>query len=933
MQTINRKRLIQWSPHETNSFIVGSSDIRLYGIKYKNTNSNNNNNSNGNNNTNSNNFTENHNVDIFYPPDGWVKKDKKTVDLISINSEIQFMKCMTWCLDATDPNLIACGLTTGRAMLTSFSSVNRILKEFVPKHTRPCNAITWNPFFKNQLAVGLDKVRGDSSTLIWDINYVNTLNLPPPKLQQHTKGIVDAPYTVSQISDNSFNIAPIDSTDTIYHPISDFTLSEATLSLAWIPKSPTCLIVGTGSKWLKIYDTRDSNNVGQSVAAHNKSVNGVCVDPFDNNRLATISEDSYVKIWDIRKFDDPVMTLNTNYKSVQQIEWCPTRSGVLACTGKEKNSVKLWDIKSPVELTKSPRNDRKATSDSVILTSSKPTKTHYSSEIISSFSWHPTNECRMLTVSYSGVIEVVSLNENIPVSWSPQGSLCFSLGKNLLEGPSKGTTIEPDLKSDTNKNLINDGRYEKDISLIMKERAMFGYSANIDDNVNLARKINNNDINFLWSWIQKISVQMSTHKKKMLIKPNDDKSDQKDSNDYPGIYHIVYEKDGYFSNPSVETMNGFLVYKSQNRFLCSTICGWGFLQNYQLEAMILSLEKQGDFERAAAIAIFHLDIKRAMQTLQNGCTLPLVVSKDREQTFRVTSIALAGFGDGTNNQIWKETCRSMSKNLNNPYLKTSLEFLISNSDPKEILSVIEDSQIILADKIALSSRYLNQNELINFIERSTNQVIENGNLQGILLTGLTPKGIELLQNYIDNTGDIQTACLAISVVVPKIFRDKKVSKWFSIYSDLLDNWELWHERALLDIQRISANEPLPQTHIFAKCGYCQNSFSFDSISSGSMAGRNARPTSKVKVPCCPHCKQSLPRCSLCLLPLNCVVPGLDYKKPNHGEVWTAGAESFDDWFTWCQTCRHGGHAQHLLDWFKDHTVCPVTDCTCKCNTI
>ena len=25
---------------------------------------------------------------------------------------------------------------------------------------------------------------------------------------------------------------------------------------------------------------------------------------------------------------------------------------------------------------------------------------------------------------------------------------------------------------------------------------------------------------------------------------------------------------------------------------------------------------------------------------------------------------------------------------------------------------------------------------------------------------------------------------------------------------------------------------------------------------------------------------------------------------------------FEQWFTWCQSCRHGGHAQHMVDWFR-----------------
>jgi len=42
---------------------------------------------------------------------------------------------------------------------------------------------------------------------------------------------------------------------------------------------------------------------------------------------------------------------------------------------------------------------------------------------------------------------------------------------------------------------------------------------------------------------------------------------------------------------------------------------------------------------------------------------------------------------------------------------------------------------------------------------------------------------------------------------------------------------------------------------------------------------------------------------------------------------------FKDWFTWCQTCRHGGHADHIDDWFKNHAECPVTSCKCKCMSL
>lgn len=42
---------------------------------------------------------------------------------------------------------------------------------------------------------------------------------------------------------------------------------------------------------------------------------------------------------------------------------------------------------------------------------------------------------------------------------------------------------------------------------------------------------------------------------------------------------------------------------------------------------------------------------------------------------------------------------------------------------------------------------------------------------------------------------------------------------------------------------------------------------------------------------------------------------------------------YDLFMSWCQTCRHGGHAAHMDNWFKKHVECPVTGCTCPCSTL
>lgn len=48
-------------------------------------------------------------------------------------------------------------------------------------------------------------------------------------------------------------------------------------------------------------------------------------------------------------------------------------------------------------------------------------------------------------------------------------------------------------------------------------------------------------------------------------------------------------------------------------------------------------------------------------------------------------------------------------------------------------------------------------QLSRYIDKLTNEMKEAGNLEGILLTGLTKDGVDLMESYVDRTGDVQTA--------------------------------------------------------------------------------------------------------------------------------------------------------------------------------
>lgn len=48
-------------------------------------------------------------------------------------------------------------------------------------------------------------------------------------------------------------------------------------------------------------------------------------------------------------------------------------------------------------------------------------------------------------------------------------------------------------------------------------------------------------------------------------------------------------------------------------------------------------------------------------------------------------------------------------------------------------------------------------QLPRYMDKLTSEMKETGNLEGVLLTGLTRDGVELMETYVDRTGDVQTA--------------------------------------------------------------------------------------------------------------------------------------------------------------------------------
>jgi len=74
---------------------------------------------------------------------------------------------------------------------------------------------------------------------------------------------------------------------------------------------------------------------------------------------------------------------------------------------------------------------------------------------------------------------------------------------------------------------------------------------------------------------------------------------------------------------------------------------------------------------------------------------------------------------------------------------------------------------------------------VTYVKKITEDYTVDGDIEGILLTGLTKEGVQLFEEYVDRTGDVQTPTLVLSQVIPKEFKDKRAEKWLEMFDSPL----------------------------------------------------------------------------------------------------------------------------------------------------
>jgi hypothetical protein len=220
---------------------------------------------------------------------------------------------------------------------------------------------------------------------------------------------------------------------------------------------------------------------------------------------------------------------------------------------------------------------------------------------------------------------------------------------------------------------------------------------------------------------------------------------------------------------------------------------------------------------------------------------------------------------------------------------------------------------------------------------------------------------------------------------------KQIEGWFHAYAELLDSWRLFHYRAQFDIDRgqlvmiamsprracvemdgnvsgdmvtglIERVEWIPR-QLELRCMACGTSIG---VSGPKMLPDVTTGTSAVCL--CGSSPASVSQCvysrwllvrnasnafravwyagCICHLPesqsTNCYT--IQFLTVSHSLLSARGTDqsldTLDESLIFCQTCRHGGHANHILGWFygastangegRKHETCAVPGCNCRC---
>lgn len=401
-------------------------------------------------------------------------------------------------------------------------------------------------------------------------------------------------------------------------------------------------------------------------------------------------------------------------------------------------------------------------------------------------------------------------------------------------------------------------------------------------------------------------------------------------------------------------LDGLETRKPFHRQLMLDICGWG--ASAPMEGIETDVEVDDEnsarlttwYTRMAAVALFRGDSQGAVRILKEGSKM------HPELLFVSLALQLMNKGDRSEAAEQLDYDEVVAAKTD-PYLR-AISSLIATGDWAIIAS---QRSLPLRDRTSVAVRNFDDDELTRWLAVEVQEAIEEGDLEGLVLTGITENTVDILATYISKFHDVQTATLIMSFCAPRYIDDHRCTAWRNAYRAYLQRHKAFYQRTKFEVEstKRSKRDGRPtikpaSRQIALRCIYCdaETSLLQGSSSSANIAGHgsgasipgpfqshnggrlghghNASYSEKMATPgiACPNCKRHLPRCVVCLEVVG--IPRSDTPAAAADPEATKLALRFP---TFCLRCEHVLHLDHARQWFARHNECPVPECRCRCN--
>ncbi|KIW73137.1 hypothetical protein PV04_01278 [Phialophora macrospora] len=857
-------------------------------------------------------------------------------DTIYTSTKVPAFRAFDW--HPSNEDLVVVGQAGGEATLLNIAEGRQDSLSFQVRSQRLCNAVALNT--QNLLAAGLDKVRTDFCLNIWDFNQ----RMPVPGSKGFSKNYSDPlhklasgePITSLKFfqDDPSLLVAGVKGQFVrlydLREPSAGNGLQFATrcvhnLAIDWLDENYFASCYPTNDPSICVWDRRMISRVNTPHMG------------FQNNENRQPELSLELK----NAIQTPGTIWSLRFSKAQR--GC---LGVLSSTGNLKmyNLGRDFSETSRVEQqdtpweTSQPQDIYLDRTQDIAKQYADPSAPMEEKSRIVSFdfltSTTKTKRPKILVLNGHGQVKLTFPSPlPTPTTLAPPGFLCkgaSSIELTSLESTEVGATINQARRRAQPRNTLRktfkqsrhtktgaDGRrmssqddqawhadlgfYETDVPFsdilillsVQRLRCEAGYLLNPSQNKAIVS--DSHWLQSFWAWVERAA---KISKNGNMTQDNLDLS-------YAGVYSLwmeVIDLKNRTLGPSsnklgriieslvrrlnIPAINSVDTEYAANRQLCLHSAGLAWSAE-ELEVMVKRLVAKNQHTKAAALALFAMDRKLAYKALRN---------KTANQSHKMLAMAIAGAfkrtktgvsgtvtGDESDEEDdWAATIASLADELTDPYARAILAYVKTG----DWSNVVAEESLPLKYRVCVVLRHYDDSRLTNYIAQATKDAVAAGDIEGILLTGTaTQASFDLMSNYVQRFGDLQTAVLALCPAVPRYLDEETVTRkftaWKDAYRHMMNSWNLRFHRVRFDIacQNAAKDEsgraliPPAKQQVRLVCQYCSQSLAHEAGTNGETSpayktvDTPRHPLSKEKAAAigtvCPKCERHLPRCGVC----------------------------------------------------------------------